>query len=49
MLGAAMLLVVFATTGWRLGRREGGVFVVLFCLYLATQFSPDLRQMIGLS
>lgn len=49
MLGAAMLLVVFATTGWRLGRREGGVFLVLFCLYLATQFSPDLRQMLGLS
>lgn len=48
MLVAAILLIVFAITGWRLGRREGGVFLVLFCLYLATQFSPDLRQMIGL-
>lgn len=49
MLGAAMLLVVFVTTGWRLGRREGGIFLVLFCVYLATQFSPGLRQIIGLS
>ncbi len=49
MLVAAMLLVVFATTGWRLGRREGVVFLVLFGLYLVTQFSPDLRQMTGLN
>lgn len=49
MMGAAVLLVVFATTGWRLGRREGGVLMMLFGLYLVVQFSPALRQMIGMN
>jgi len=34
MLGATALLVVFATTGWRLSRREGLVFVLGYAAYM---------------
>lgn len=39
MLGATVLMVAFAVTGWRLSRMEGGIFLVLYLgyvLYLAT-------------
>lgn len=35
MCGASVLLVVFAWTGWRIGRREGGVMLAGYAAYLA--------------
>lgn len=35
MLAATALLVVFARTGWRVGRREGAVMLALYAAYLA--------------
>ncbi|MEQ9258937.1 MAG: calcium/sodium antiporter [Roseovarius sp.] len=34
MTGAALLLMVFARTGWRIGRREGGLMLALYLAYL---------------
>ncbi|SDE16791.1 calcium/sodium antiporter [Rhodospira trueperi] len=34
MLGATLLLIVFAVTGWRLSRIEGGVFLALYGGYI---------------
>lgn len=49
MTGAALLLVLFAVTGWRVNRWEGGVFLAAYGLYLAVQFSPGARVALGLS
>ena len=46
---AAIVFVIFAMTGWRIGRGEGAVLAGLYLVYLATQFSPALRSMIGLA
>ncbi|NDR58237.1 calcium/sodium antiporter [Aliiruegeria sabulilitoris] len=35
MIGAALMLVLFARTGWRIGRREGGVMLGCYIGYLA--------------
>ena len=40
MLGAAVLLAVFAVTGWQVSRREGAVLLALYAGYLAVQFLP---------
>ena len=48
MLGAAVLLVVFAATGWRVARREGLVFLVCYAGYMAVLFSPGARAALGL-
>ena len=48
MLAAAVLLVIFAVTGWRVSRREGAVFLAAYALYLATQLSPGIRGALGL-
>lgn len=45
---AAIVFVIFAMTGWRIGRREGAVLGLLYVAYIAIQFSPGLRGMIGL-
>ena len=45
---AAIIFVIFAMTGWRIGRREGAVLGLLYVAYIAIQFSPGLRGMIGL-
>jgi cation:H+ antiporter len=43
MMATAILLVVFAVTGWRVSRREGGIFLLLYAAYLAVQLAPGLR------
>ena len=48
MLGAAILLVVFAVTGWRVSRREGAVFLLAYAIYLFMQMSSGTRAAIGL-
>jgi cation:H+ antiporter len=40
MLGATLLLVVFAATGWRVNRWEGGVFLLAYLAYLVFLLSP---------
>jgi Ca2+/Na+ antiporter len=49
MLGAAVLLVLFAVTNWRVSRTEGAIFLALYALYLALQFHPALRAAVGLA
>ncbi|WMS44162.1 calcium/sodium antiporter [Acuticoccus sp. MNP-M23] len=49
MLGAAALLIVFASIGRGISRAEGAILVVCYGLYLALQFSPVLRGFIGVS
>ena len=34
MLAAALLLLLLARTGWRIGRREGAALVALYALYV---------------
>ncbi len=48
MLAATLLLVAFATTGLRVTRMEGAVFVIAYAAYLLVQFSPDIRRSLGL-
>ncbi|SES25693.1 cation:H+ antiporter [Tranquillimonas rosea] len=48
MLGATLLLVLFAVTGWRVSRREGAIFLALYAAYLAVQLYPPLRGALGL-
>jgi cation:H+ antiporter len=48
MMATAVLLVVFAVTGWRVSRREGAVCLVAYAVYLAVQLSPGVRQWLGL-
>jgi cation:H+ antiporter len=45
---AAIMLVVFAMTGWRIGRREGGILFAAYVLYIALQVSPGLRAALWL-
>jgi cation:H+ antiporter len=40
MLGAAVLLVVFAATGWRVNRWEGMAFLAAYLTYLVFLLSP---------
>jgi cation:H+ antiporter len=47
MLATALLLVVFAVTGWRVSRREGAVFLAAYATYLAVQLAPGLRGWLG--
>jgi cation:H+ antiporter len=49
MMATAVLLVVFAVTGWRVSRREGAVCLIAYGAYLAVQFSLPLRQWLGLA
>jgi cation:H+ antiporter len=38
MIGSAIILVVFAMTGWRIGRREGALFLSAYAAYLLVLF-----------
>lgn len=49
MAAATVLLLVFAWTGWRIGRREAGVFVAAYVLYFVVQLSPAVRGALGLA
>lgn len=48
MVGVALLLVVFAATVGRVGRREGIIFLSCYGAYMVVQFVPAVRQAIGL-
>ena len=47
MLAATALLILFSMTGWRISRREGGVFLVAYAAYLAAQFVPGTVPPLG--
>jgi cation:H+ antiporter len=49
MLAVALLLVLFAKTGWRLSRWEGAVFLTAYGVYLYALLSPDARDLLGMS
>jgi len=42
MLGATILLAVFACTGWRINRWEGGLLLVAYAAYLAVLLSSGI-------
>ncbi|WP_029009360.1 calcium/sodium antiporter [Azospirillum halopraeferens] len=48
MLAAALLLAVFATTGWRINRWEGVAFLAGYAAYLVVQIVPAARSAVGL-
>jgi cation:H+ antiporter len=48
MMATAVLLVVFAISGWRISRKEAAVFLVAYGGYLLIQLSPAVRQALGL-
>jgi cation:H+ antiporter len=48
MLAAAFLLVLFAATGWRVERWEGGAFLTAYVTYLVVQLTPGVRSALGL-
>ena len=49
MLVTALLLVVFAVTGWRVSRAEGACLLALYTVYLAVQLIPGVRSAVGLA
>ena len=49
MLAAAVALVIFAVTNWRVSRTEGVIFLALYVAYLAAQLIPGVRSSIGLA
>jgi cation:H+ antiporter len=49
MIAAALLLVLFAATGWRVERWEGGAFLAAYAGYLLVQLAPGVRAWLGLA
>jgi cation:H+ antiporter len=49
MIAAALLLVLFAATGWRVERWEGGAFLAAYAGYLLVQLAPGARALLGLA
>jgi cation:H+ antiporter len=49
MVATALLLVAFATTGWRVNRWEGAALLACYGGYIAVQFSPDARALLGIA
>ncbi len=49
MLAATLLLVAFATSGWRINRWEGAAFLAAYGAYLFVQLSPWARASLGLA
>ncbi len=49
MMATAVLLVMFAVTGWRVSRKEGAVCLIAYAGYLAVQLSPGIRQWLGVA
>jgi hypothetical protein len=46
-IAAAPLLVLFAATGWRVERWEGGAFLAAYSGYLLVQLMPTFRAWRG--
>ncbi len=42
MVGAVVVLLPVMMTGWRIGRREGAVFLLAYGVYVAMKFEPAL-------
>ena len=40
MVAATIVLLPVMLTGWRIGRREGLVFLLAYAIYIAVQFDP---------
>jgi cation:H+ antiporter len=49
MLAAAILLVLFAATRHGVSRLEGALLLLAYGGYIALQFSPALRELVGLA
>ncbi len=40
MIGAVVVLLPVMVTGWRIGRREGAVFLIFYGIYVAMKYEP---------
>ena len=40
MVGAVVVLLPVMMTGWRIGRREGAVFLIAYGIYVAMKYEP---------
>lgn len=49
MLAATLAMVAFAVSGWRVNRWEGGLLLTGYGVYLASQFWPPFRALLGLA
>jgi cation:H+ antiporter len=49
MVATALLLVVFAITGWRVNRWEGAALLACYAGYIAVQLSPSARALLGIA
>ena len=49
MVATALLLVAFATTGWRVNRWEGAALLACYVGYIAVQLSPSARAFLGIA
>ena len=47
MLGAAVVLMPVMMTGWRIGRREGAVFLIAYGIYVAMKFEPTINPTVA--
>jgi cation:H+ antiporter len=48
LTATTLVLVIFAATGWRLTRAEGGVLLAGYGVYIAVQLSAPIRSALGL-
>jgi cation:H+ antiporter len=49
LVGVSVLLLVFMRTGWRLGRRESALFLVLYAVFIIAQFNGIGGEMVALA
>jgi cation:H+ antiporter len=49
MMATAVLLVLFAVSGWRVSRWEGAVCLIAYAGYLVVQLSPGIRHWLGVA
>lgn len=49
LAGTTAALMLFAMSGWRVNRWEGGILLVGYVVYLAAQLSPQFHAALGLA
>ena len=47
MLGAVVVLLPVMMSGWRIGRREGAVFLIAYGIYVAMKYEPAIRPSVA--
>jgi cation:H+ antiporter len=47
MLGAVVVLLPVMMSGWRIGRREGAVFLIAYGIYVAMKYEPAINPSVA--